>query len=186
MAAAQPGWCKSGWAQDDCVRTHVREPVPRSRDGGTNRECPACGANLSINTADIPAVWVIGHCFGGCDDEDVRDAMVRKHGIDEKCLGKFGRRRKAANGMPRITGTDPTALAAQRRSYAYAKLAGTDIGNVSLLRMCIQAISESDGDLAPDPEHLLPRDYAEFVALASRTGIERRHRYILATRYLSP
>ena len=40
-----------------------------------------------------------------------------------------------------------------------------------------QAISEGDGDLPGDPYELLPVNRDDFLALASRAGIERGYAY---------
>jgi hypothetical protein len=184
VATGQP-WCKSGLDQKNCHRLHVWSQIPRSRDRGQNRECPACHANFSINPADVPKVWMVGYCHAGCDAADIRQRLLGL-GIPELCLGRFGQpsSSQTATAPVQRSGIDSASLAAIRRDQLYAKLAGSDLTNGSLLRMCIQAVSESNGDVPPDPEHLLPRDHGEFIALAKRTGIERCHCYKLARLWL--
>lgn len=130
-------------------------------------------------------VW---HCHAACTDSDVRAALVDL-GIDEGCLGSFGIDYAARVPRPREpyrNSADPATFAAAKRSHAMTKLIGCDLGNASLLKMCLQAISDGDGDLPGDPARLLPTDFAEFIALAARTGIERRYRYELARKWISP
>ena len=75
----------------------------------------------------------------------------------------------------RLVGQDPALVADAKRWHAALSLP-TDLAG-SLLRMCIQALSEGDGDLPGDPCKLLPVDRDDFLALALRAGIERGYAY---------
>ena len=130
-------------------------------------------------------VW---NCFGGCDPADVR-AALEVAGADALCLGSYcsdeWQQRRERRDLGGFTGrADPPTLAAARRSYAYAKLISSDVSG-TLLRMCMRVIEDSDGNVSGDPDELLPRDLAEFAALAKRIGIERTYAYRLARQWLS-
>lgn len=133
-------------------------------------------------------MWLVWCCGGGCPPEVVRAALAGI--IDAECLGSYGsaawlaKQQLGSTAYP-ATRTDSATYVAASRSYAMHKLAGSNLGNASLLKMCIQAIHESDGSAPGEPDLLLPRDYAEFISLAKRTGIERCHRYKLARIWLS-
>ena len=79
----------------------------------------------------------------------------------------------------------PALLAAARRDGAYAQLAemSADLGNASVLRMCMQRIKDSSGDVTGDPAGLIPSERTEFIALARRTGIPRIQASTLADRW---
>lgn len=175
-------WCREGQPARVCRERHYAPYLTRAPTG-SDYLCPVPEhadrhASLSINPGDR-GMWMVWCCHGGCEPGIVRDALVHL-GVDPKCLGRYGLPKRApAPGMPARAGADSTIFAAAKRSYAMAKLAGSDLGNASLLKMCLQAISEGDGDLPGDPVRLLPADFSEFVALARRTGIERRYSYQL-------
>jgi hypothetical protein len=165
--------------RDDCIDYGK---LPRGRDGDkANRLCPAHDdehASLSVNpgTKGMRMVWC---CGAGCSPEIVRDALLDL-GIHPSCLGNYGNRRESS-AFPRAPRAESAVLADARRWHAVAKL--PDI-NGSLLRMCIQAIGEGDGDLPGDPCTLLPVNRDDFCALASRAGLDPKYRYRLYRKWL--
>jgi hypothetical protein len=50
--------------------------------------------------------------------------------------------------------------------------------------MCIQAISEGDGDLPGDPLALLGANADDFYGLADRAGIDSKYKYRLFRQWL--
>jgi hypothetical protein len=163
--------------QEQCIIPLLGEA--KGRNG--NRRCPAHDdddPSLSINpgTKGMRMVWC---CGAGCPAEDVRTALLA-HGADPSCLGRYGTPKRApAPGTP-YRGTDSATMAAAKRWYAVQKL--PDI-NGSLLRMCIQALGEGDGDLPGDPYRLLPVNSDDFYALAKRAGVGK-YRYQLFEKWL--
>lgn len=179
------GWCAEGSDQAFCHRNHSWGKLSPGPSRSKDRECPVCQCNLSLNRADIPKVWLVGYCHGGCEASVVRDALLNL-GIPALCLGRFGlpsRQTAATAAFP--SRPDAATLAAARRSYACQQLVRSELTNGSLLKMCLQAISEGDGSVPGDPALLLPGDYREFIALAARTGIERCHAAKLARAWTS-
>jgi hypothetical protein len=183
--------CSAGHA---CAHAHVRDVLPFPHPlNGNDRECPACHGNLSINPAANRRVHILITCHGAskCTQtaagrREIRELLL-KHGIAEECLGPYGLGGDGPTAtLPRPRReADPALLAAARRDAAYAKLAETsaDISSPSILRMCMQRIKESDGDLAGDPAQLVPSGRGEFIALARRTGIPRIQASTLANRW---
>jgi hypothetical protein len=181
-------------AKDNSRCAHGRDPaacsvlclgalLPRGAHGDDhNRVCPCHDdrrASLSINPGDIQRI--VWNCGAGCSAEDVRAALERL-GADSSCLGGYGLPKRLVQPGMRIQGHDPVLVANSKRWFAVLKLPA-DL-NGSLLRMCIQAISEGDGDLPPDPGVLLPTGKGEFAALAKRAGIEKHYRYQLYRRWI--
>jgi len=82
----------------------------------------------------------------------------------------------------RVQYADPATVADAKRFQAIRKLP-RDL-NGKLYVMCIQALSEGDGDLPGDPFVLLPVNRDDFLALAKRAGVERRYRYQLYQRWV--
>ena len=116
-------------------------------------------------------MWLLGYCHGGCEASVVRDALLDA-GHPCSLPLRFGLPSKqAAIAAAFPARADPATLAAARRSYACQQLVRSDLTNGSLLKMCLQAIAESDGGVPGDPALLLPGDYQEFNALAKRAGI---------------
>ena len=159
-----------------CAWDHVAAALAPGREGSRSvRLCPCHDdrkASLSVNAGRI--VRVVWNCGAECDPGDVRAALLDL-GVDESCLGRYGLPKRTAVPGLRIVGQDPALVAAAKRYEAILKLPG-DL-NGSLLRMCIQALSEGDGDLPGDPYKLLPVNRDDFLALALRGGIERGYAY---------
>jgi hypothetical protein len=180
-------WCRDGLVQKACYQQHVAIAELGASTGRGNYRCPVPGhedhrKSFTLNPGSR-GMWMVWHCFSTCSDADVRTALLDL-GIDEECLGSFAAGyREPQPGMPSRT-AGPATFAAAKRSYAMGKLIGCGLNNASLLKMCLQAISDGDGDLPGDPGRLLPTDHAAFIALAKRTGIERRYRYELARKWL--
>lgn len=129
-------------------------------------------------------VW---HCPTQCDPAPVRRAFTDTYQVDETCLGSYGKQPAASKPRDQHRAADrvaPSTLAAERRWYVIEKLAAREFDSVALLKVCIQAVKESDGNVSPDPEHLLPLDYRELAALARRAGIERCYSYKFARWWL--
>jgi len=166
-----------------CAWDHVAARVPRGREGTKSvRLCPVHDdrkASLSINPGHIQRV--VWHCGAECDPGDIRAALLDL-GVDESCLGRYGLPKRAITPGLRIQGHDPALIANVKRYHAILKL--PEMSSGKMLKMCIQAISEGDGDLPPDPLVLLPVNMDDFLALAKRAGIERRYRYQLYRRWL--
>jgi hypothetical protein len=147
--------------------------------------CPVCGDYLMGVNPGNKGRRIVWGCFNGCDAKCIRDYLEGR-GIDGTCLGAWLEDKR---DMPRNwrTGTDPAVLADAARWHAVRKLSAAPgvIGrNLSLFRMCIKAIEEGAGDLAPDPESLLTDDFAVFTPLAERTGLGHP-RFVLFERWLS-
>lgn len=85
-------------------------------------------------------------------------------------------------GEPSPTSGNPAAIRAERWD-AIQKVLDCRLPSLDLVIMCAQAIRESGGTPSGHPGDLLPRDRAEFLALAKRSGIERRYRYTLHKRW---
>ena len=183
MATRDTSICHLGHSPDPCAYDDVASHVPKGSEGNrSNRLCPCHDdrkASLSINPGKIHRV--VWHCGAECDDGDIRAALLDL-GVDPSCLGRFGLPKRQVQPGMRIAGYDPALVAAAKRWYAAAKLPHNLSGH--LLKMCIQAISEGDGDLPGDPFRLLPVNSDDFKALAARTGIERSYRYKLYRQWL--
>jgi hypothetical protein len=169
--------CHLGLTPEDCAVRHVAAQLGKGIEGDDhNRLCPAHDdrkASLSIN-AGSRGMRIVWCCGAGCDAADVRAGLLA-HGVDESCLGRYGLPKRAIVPGMRIIGQDAALVADSKRYHAIRKLPG-DL-NGSLLRMCIQAISEGGGDLPGDPYRLLPVNRDDFLALAQRTGLERGYAY---------
>jgi hypothetical protein len=169
--------CVHGRDPDECSASCLAALLPRGAGGGKHyRLCPChddSRASLSIN-AGTKGMRIIWCCGAGCSFEDVC-AALESRGADPSCLGRYGLPKRLAQPGMRITGQDPALVAAAKRWYAVAKLPASLNG--SLLRMCIQALSEGNGDLPGDPYELLPVNRDDFLALAKRAGIERGYAY---------
>ena len=157
--------------------------LPKGREGNRSvRLCPVHDdrkASLSINPGNVHRV--VWHCGAECDPGDIRAALLGL-GVDESCLGRYGLPKRAVVPGMRVSGVSPGIVADAKRWQAVRKLPTTLNGKLYL--MCVQAISEGDGDLPPDPLVLLPVNADDFYALAKRAGIERRYRYELYKRWL--
>jgi len=168
---------------DQCAYRHVAAALERGTGGDkSNRLCPCHDdrkASLSINPGTIQRV--VWHCGAECDPGDIRAALLDR-GVDESCLGRYGLPKRAVVPGMRVQGRDPAIIADAKRWQAVAKLPRGLNGKLYL--MCVQAISEGDGDLPPDALKLLPVSMDDFVALAKRAGVERRYRYELYRRWL--
>lgn len=175
--------CAHGRDPEACSVACLALLLPKGANGdGHNRQCPVHDdrrASLSINPGMVHRiVWC---CGAECSPEDVR-AELERLGADPSCLGGYGKPRRLVQPGMRIIGHDPALVADAKRYHAILKLPA-DL-NGKLLRMCIQALSEGDGDLVPDPLLLLPVNTDDFYALAKRAGIERRYRYELYKRWI--
>jgi hypothetical protein len=177
----EAGQCAAGKTLTACRDQHIRYKVPPlQRPSGSDRECPKCGKPLSINIGSkgMRFVW---HCGGQCDEREIRRLLLDKHGIDEACLGSYGKRQR---GIPDAMRDRPRAdvYEAARKCFLIDQFIRLDLGNDSgtLLRACIQAVLESDGNVKADPESLLPADRSHLAALARRSGVERRNSYRFA------
>jgi hypothetical protein len=176
VAARDESRCHLGVTPNPCAWDHVAAVLPIGREGGrSNRLCPCHDdrkASLSVNPGNVHRV--VWHCGAECDPGDIRAELLAR-GVDESCLGRYGLPRRLAQPGMRVIAQDPALVAAAKRWYAVAKLPGDLSG--ALLRMCIQALSEGDGDLPGDPYELLPVNRDDFLALAIRSGIERGYAY---------
>jgi hypothetical protein len=185
-------WCRDGFDQWACYDHHVAVAAlgpATGKRGSYNYRCPVPGhadhrKSFSLN-AGAKGKWMVWHCHAGCTDADVRE-MLLKLGAVEQCLGNYGIDFQDAPrpGTPYRKTADPIVFAAAKRCSAMSALARSTLKNDALLRMCIQAISDGDGDLPGNPVRLLPTNQAAFVALAKRTGVERRYRYELYEKWL--
>lgn len=174
--------CHAGLASPACLKQHVAAELDAN---GHGYKCPVPGhadrhASLSLNVGErVRLVWC---CHAGCDPADVRAALLDM-GMDESCIGTYGTPRRNGPGAPAPRHADPGTVADARRFQAVLKLPAEISG--PMLRMCVQAISEGDGNLPGDPERLLPRDCKRFAALARRAGINRTFAYKLYARWIS-
>jgi hypothetical protein len=167
---------------DRCAYEHVAARVPKGTEGSrSNRLCPCHDdrkASLSINPGKIHRV--IWHCGAECDPGDIRGALLEL-GAHESCLGRYGLPKRTLQPGMQISGHDPALVADAKRYHAILKLpVGLD---GKLYRMCVQAISEGDGDEPGDPLRLLPVNSTDFYGLATRTGLGR-YKYELFGRWL--
>lgn len=190
--SAPDRWCKSGLTQAACIQQHAREALPAaSPRHGKDRQCPICAGNLSLNPGDKGA-WLMWTCHEGCHPETLRETLETVAGIDPACLGswysgewKQRQEQKQRRGASTYTlRPDAASIAAVGRSYAYQKLISAEVESLGLLKVCMQAVAESDGTVSGDPDLLLPRDYRELAALARRAGIERSYSYRLARSWI--
>ena len=177
---------RPGLGQKECYRLHVLPAVGPPGRGSyrcPNPDHPDRKPSFSINPGSF--VRMVWNCEAGCDPAVIREALLVR-GIHESCLGVLGTaRRPPAPGMPSgLVRADPATVAEAKRMAAVRKLPADLPG--ALYRVCVQAISEGDGDLPPDPERLLPVDYAGLVDLAARAGIGRANRYKLAADWFNP
>lgn len=186
--AAGKSWCAKGDTQARCHAEHSYGVLPIGPSGGKNRACPVCGGNLSINPGDR-GMWLVWCCQDGCDAGIVRLALEQAAGIAPGCLGSYAtedwRAKQERRAVARFPARADTAtLRDAKRFHACQKLIASEIANGSLLKMCLQAISEGDGNVSGDPARLLPAGRAEFIALGRRAGLERIHCHKLADRWL--
>ena len=183
MAARDDSFCHLALGPDPCAWIHVAAALPKGASGGKGlRLCPCHDdrrASLSINPGSVQRV--VWHCGAECDPADIRAALLDR-GVHESCLGRYGLPKRAVVPGMRVTSISSGIVADAKRWQAVAKLPRSLNGKLYL--MCVQAISEGDGDLAPDPVKLLPVNADDFYALAKRAGIERRYRYELYKRWL--
>jgi hypothetical protein len=175
--------CHLGLTADPCAYEHVAARVPKGREGSkSNRLCPCHDdrkASLSINPGRVHRI--VWHCGAECDPGDIRAALIEL-GVDESCLGRYGLPKRQIQPGLRIQGHDPALVADAKRYHAILKLAGAGL-DFKLYRMCVQAVSEGDGDLPADPLVLLPVNSSDFYGLASRAGLGR-YKYELYGRWL--
>ena len=175
--------CHLGFLPDACAYRHVAAALDKGIGGDkSNRLCPCHDdrkASLSVNPGKIHRV--VWHCGAECDPGDIRAALLDR-GVHESCLGRYGLPGRLAVPGMRIQGHDPALVADAKRWHAVAKLPRSLNGK--LYRMCVQAISEGDGDMPGDPFVLLPGNQAAFLALAKRTGIERGYAYRVYEQWL--
>jgi hypothetical protein len=181
--AGEAGRCRHDRPIGACLRDHVRALVPLPHPkSGADRECPVCRKPLSINIGSKGQrfVW---NCATNCDPVAVRECL-EDLGVDPVCLGNYGsatwERSERRKERERPAAADSATLAAARRSYVFEKLIEGDFRSVAELKTAMQAVKESDGNVSPEPDHLLPRDYSERAALARRAGIARRNSYKVA------
>jgi hypothetical protein len=183
MGTPATSLCHLGMKPDPCAYEHVAAVLPIGREGTKSvRLCPVHDdrkASLSINPGRV--VRVVWNCGAECDPGDIRAALLGL-GVDESCLGRYGLPRRTLQPGMQIIGHDPALVADAKRLHAIDKLPRTLNGKLYI--MCVQAVIEGDGDLPPDPFVLLPVNADDFVALAKRSGIERRYRYELYKRWL--
>ena len=172
--------CANGHTAKQCA-VLVAELFDKGKQGDrNNRLCPLHDdrkASLSIN-AGRQGMWLVWYCGAGCDPHGDRirgEALDR--GADPACLGGYGKPQRPLVPGLRVATIDPVLAASAKRWFAVEKLPRDLSGPV--LKMCIQAIGEGDGDLVGDPIRLLPWTKKEFIALAARAGIERTYRYKL-------
>jgi hypothetical protein len=182
VAARDNSLCHLGATPNPCAWDHVASHVPRGREGSRSvRLCPCHDdrkASISINPGRVHRV--VWHCGAECDPGDIRAALLDL-GVDETCLGRYGLSKRAVVPGLRVTSADLATVADAKRWQAMRKLpAALDF---KLYRMCVQAISEGDGDLPGDPLMLLPVNSTDFYALAARTGLGR-YKYELFGRWL--
>ena len=188
-------WCKDDRSdQGRCYDLHVAIPalgVPSGRRGLQSYRCPVPEhadrkKKCSIN-AGTGGQWMVWRCWSepACSIEAIRGALSDL-GIDDDCLGGYARPGYRPPVIVR-SASDPaeyaSAIADQKRYHAVRKLPA-DL-NGALLRMCIQAIDECDGEISSEPLALLPVNSDDFYALASRSGIERRYKYQLYKNWIS-
>lgn len=131
-------------------------------------------ATLSINPGGVfRVIWNEQAATCDLDDRDIHSLLLAK-GVDETCLGTYGLRRQARQQAgPRIQGASQETLADARRFHAIAKLPMDQQGHI--YKMCVQAITESDGNVSSDPFRLLPDTEVPFKELARRCGFDRAY-----------
>jgi hypothetical protein len=175
--------CPSGHDAETCADLGAGH-FPRGRQGSKrNRLCPCHNdtkASLSWNPG-TEGMWMVWNCGAKCDPAAIR-AEALDLGIDPGCVGNYGLPKRAVVPGLRVAGYDAAMVAAAKRWHAVAKLPEL---NGSLVRMCIQAISEGDGNLPGDPLRLLPANQDDFLALASRAGLDSKYRYRVYKKWLS-
>lgn len=184
MPAGEVGRCALGSTITTCRDLHVRRKVPPlATRSGDDRECPECGKPMSVNIGrrGMRFVW---SCGGGCDEHEIRALLAGKLGIDETCLGNYGKRKRATADLDARSRPDSAVYAAARKYFAIEKVLKLGLEPIAQ-RACLQAIMEGDGDLPPRPEVLLPCDYKSLAALARRAGVARTYSYQWAAEWLA-
>ena len=175
--------CHLGLAPNPCAWDHVAAALPAGREGSKSvRLCPCHDdrkASLSVNPGRI--VRVVWNCGAECDPGDIRAELLGL-GVDESCLGRYGLPKRTVVPGMRVASASPGIVADAKRYHAILKLAEAGL-DFKLYRMCVQAISEGDGDLPADPLVLLPVNSSDFYGLASRAGLGR-YKYELFGRWL--
>lgn len=162
--------CQRDFLPGPCTEQHLKPLLTVAR--GKNFRCPLHPEHVkfSINAGDGRQRVVFCCNDGRCHDNELTElrAALVALGADESCLGNYGKRKPAPTVVPaRFTApeTDPRIAKWEAVHMLPANLNG------SLLRMCIQAISECDGKPSCDPWDLLPAESKPFYALAERTGL---------------
>ena len=183
MAARDESLCHLNTTPNPCAWDHVAAALARGIEGSKSvRLCPCHDdrkASLSVNPGRVHRV--VWHCGAECDPGDIRAELLAL-GVDESCLGRYGLSKHLAVPGLRVVGLDRATIADAKRYRAILKLTGAGL-DFKLYRMCVQAISEGDGDLPADPLVLLPVNSSDFYALASRAGLGR-YKYELFGRWL--
>lgn len=182
MAIRDDSPCHRGLAPNPCAWDHVAAALDRGTGGNrSSRLCPCHDdrkASLSVNPGRIHRV--VWNCGAECDPGDIRAELVSR-GVDESCLGRYGLPKRLAVPGLRVSGVSPGIVADAKRWRAVRKLPPGLNGKLYL--MCVQAISEGDGDLPGDPLDLLGVDADLFYALADRTGLGK-YKYELFGRWI--
>jgi len=177
--------CHLGLKPERCAYEHVAARVPKGREGDkSNRLCPCHDdrkASLSINPGHTHRV--VWRCGAECDPGDIR-AELLDLGVDESCLGGYGKPKRLIVPGMRVEGYDPALIADAKRVQAIRKLpAGLD---GKLYRMCVHAIIEGDGDLPADPLVLLGGGNSDdFYGLADRAGVDPKYKYRLFKQWMA-
>jgi hypothetical protein len=176
--------CHLGTMPNPCAWDHVAAVLPRGIEGSkSNRLCPCHDdrkASLSVNPGRIHRV--VWHCGAECAEADIRDALLAV-GVHESCLGNYGLPKRTTVPGMRVQGHNPALVADAKRWQAVLKLPASLNGK--LYRMCVQAISEGDGDLAGDPLVLLGVNADDFYGLADRAGIDSKYKYRLYKQWIT-
>ena len=132
--------------------------------------CPKCGhGGFSITAGDqgynpYRNIWHCNCHRCRCDKAEVRAAMLAD-GIDEDCLGSYGRTK---------TPRPPADPAAALRAAMLAVLADPKIRALADLKLRMLEVIESEP---------APTDWPGFVAFAERAGVQRSKRYDAAYRW---
>jgi hypothetical protein len=171
--------CRLGaYRGPECAHDHVARALDKGLGGSKSlRLCPGHGgreATLSINPGrEFRLIWNEQAETCDLDDRDIYSLLLTR-GVDESCLGTYGLRRQGRQQSgPRIQGATPDMLADIRRYHAITKLPMDQQGH--LYKMCVQAITESDGEVSSDPFKLLPDTEDLFKALGRRCGFDRAY-----------
>ena len=150
---ALPAWLLATTRPATSARDRTRVPgtmlPPRCREAARAVSPTGCAPATTTGKPHCPSIPAIssGSCgiAGRSATPETSAPNCSALGVDESCLGRYGLPTRALVPGMRVTGASPGIIADAKRLQAILKLP-RDL-NGKLYVMCVQAISEGDGDL---------------------------------------